>query len=99
MTLKVGALILCETNEMVPFICKECEFNANTKQCIEHHLKEVHEIIKYYDCSQCLFTATSIRGLDAHVKKSHPTTNKYREESFNTHTNFLNDARENEKWT
>ena len=73
MTLMVGTLILCETNEMVPFKCKECEFHATKKRSIERHFKAVHEVIKYYDCSQCLFTATSIRGLTSHVKKSHPT--------------------------
>ena len=71
MTLMVGALILCETNEMVPYQCKHCEFHCLQKDGIQKHFKAVHEVLKYYDCSQCLFAATSLRGLGAHVKKRH----------------------------
>ena len=76
MTLMVGALIFNETNEMVPFKCKNCEFHATKKKSIAKHFKEVHEVLKYYDCSQCLFTATTTKRLDRHKKKSHPTLKK-----------------------
>ena len=72
----VGTLILCETNEIVPFKCKECGLrkSIDSGKSTERHFKAVHEVIKYYDCSQCLFAATSIRGLNSHVAQSHPTS-------------------------
>ena len=43
MTLMVGTLVLCETNEMVPFKCKDCDFYASKKPKIEKHWKATHE--------------------------------------------------------
>jgi hypothetical protein len=76
MTLMVGTLVLCETNEMVPFKCNECDFHASKKTKIKRHFKATHEVLKYYDCSQCLFAATSPRELDGHVKLSHTKNRK-----------------------
>ena len=75
----VGTLVLCETNEMVPFKCKDCDFYASKKPKIEKHWKATHEVLKYYDCSQCLFSATSTRALEHHVEESH-SPNKDNEE-------------------
>ena len=71
MTLMVGTLVLCETNEMVPFKCKDCDFYASKKPKIEKHWKDTHEVLKWYDCSQCLFSANSTRELEHHVEDIH----------------------------
>ena len=67
----VGTLVLCESNDMVPFKCKDCDFYASKKPKIEKHWKATHEVLKYYDCSQCLFSATSTRELEHHVEDNH----------------------------
>ena len=67
----VGTLVLCETNEMVPFKCKDCDFYASKKPKIEKHWKATHEVLKWYDCSQCLFSANSPRDLEDHVEATH----------------------------
>ena len=67
----VGTLVLCETNEMVPFKCKDCDFYASKKPKIEKHWKATHEVLKWYDCSQCLFSANSPRDLEDHVEEAH----------------------------
>ena len=82
MTLMVGTLELCETNEMVPFKCGNCDYYASKKISINKHWKATHEVLKYVDCSQCLFAAgevdteDSLRALDDHVKSSHTANTK-----------------------
>ena len=71
MTLMVGTLLICETHEIVPFKCGDCDFHASKKQRIEKHWKDTHEVLKYYDCSQCKTCVTSINELNYHVKQSH----------------------------
>ena len=83
MTLMVGTLVICETNEMVPFKCSDCHYYASKKIKITRHWKATHEVLKYVDCSQCLFKASapdtedSLRELDGHVKSSHTTSSKF----------------------
>ena len=71
MTLMVGTLLICETHEIVPFKCGDCDFHASKKQRIEKHWKDTHEVLKWYDCSQCLFSANSTRELEHHVEDIH----------------------------
>ena len=77
MTLMVGTLVLSETNEIVPFKCKVCDFHASMRINVEKHYKISHEVLKYFDCSQCLFRASNdysdeaLRKLDEHVRLSH----------------------------
>ena len=71
LTLMMGAFLLCQTHDIVPFKCKECNFHSSKKVMIEKHWKDTHEVLEYFDCSQCDTCVNSIPQLNQHVKEFH----------------------------
>ena len=50
--------------------CPQCDHFFNKKDSLKHHIKTIHEGVRYH-CDQCNYAATSSGNLNRHKRRRH----------------------------
>jgi len=56
---------------MRDFACDRCDYRATSRNCLERHVKTVHDRLRDYECPHCDYRAARRYQLDAHVRRRH----------------------------